>query len=87
MKYIIITLWIMLASCGGKYGVEQSGEGSVKIDIAFTFINQLDELCRDTIFIEDYETTRLYNKAVAECVIDLLNVFDMSWLENLVEVK
>ena len=84
MKWILLI--ILLCSCGGKYEVEQSGEGTVKLDVAFEFINQLDELCRDTIFIENYSSDRLYNKAVAECVIELLNVLDFSWLQEYMEV-
>jgi hypothetical protein len=78
MKIIIIVLSLLLLSCGGRYHVKQ--EGTVKVEIVYDFLNQLQGICEASFLIEDFETEELYNKAVAECIIKTLSLLDLSYL-------
>lgn len=78
MKIIVIIMFCL--NCGSKHLVEQSGEGIVKVDVVFEFLNQLEAICQDSFLPEDYETTALYNQAVADCVLNTLELLDLSYL-------
>ena len=78
MRKVIVIASILLFSCGGRYHVKQ--EGAVRVEIIYDFLDQLKEVCTDSFLIEDFETKELYNQAIANCVLETLQLLDLSWL-------
>ena len=80
MNKLILLLLAINLNCGGKYRVEQSGESQVKVDITFQFLEQLQSICQDSLIVSDFETYELYRQAVADCVLNTLELLDLSYL-------
>lgn len=79
MKQVVFGVILTLTGCGfngtqrfetndSNQGVTFSGTGSV--DINLTFIQQLIDLCRDSLLPSSYGSLQLYNQAVAQCVLN-----------------
>lgn len=70
MKYLITLLLISGCGFNGTQRLEVSGGTKSSFDINLTFIQELIQLCRDSLLPSDYASTQLYNQAVANCVLN-----------------
>lgn len=70
MKYLIAVLLISGCGFNGTQRVEILGGTKNTVDINLTFIQELIQLCHDSLLPSDYASTQLYNQAVAKCVLN-----------------
>ncbi len=81
-KLLIVSL--LLSSCGfsGDQKLTQQGESNTNVNIVFEFINQVQRLCAMETLRSDYETSALYDKAVAECTFSRLSTINLGSICN-----
>lgn len=69
MRILTILSLFLLVSCG--FNGDQkltTNDSNQNINVNLTFIQQLITLCQQKLLPQDYQTTQLYNQAVANCV-------------------
>lgn len=74
---------ILLSGCGirtndSKQEVIQSGESFTYIVVRLEFIEQMKQLCKESLLEENYANITLYNQAVAQCTFEKLTVLDIN---------
>jgi hypothetical protein len=80
MNKLLLVLLIATLNINCGYEIEQTGESQVKIDITFQFLEQLQAICQDSLIVSDFETIELYRQAVADCILNTLELLDLSYL-------
>lgn len=78
-KLSTLILLLLTASCGinGTQKVEQDGNSFTYIVVRLEYLEQIKALCQDANPIEGFETETLHKKAIAECTIENMNVFNI----------
>jgi len=79
MKYLLLTLPLLLISCGpssGRYDVIASGESRVTIEMGF--IAEINALCKQLNLESNFPSEELYNQAVAQCTFDKMSLVNIN---------
>ena len=84
MKYLLI-LSMLLVGCGKSTIKLEEPENPVTIDgdtysyviVRLEFIEQMRQICEDSLLPSEYETEELYDQAVAQCTLDSLSILNI----------
>ena len=84
MRLMISLSMLLLTGCGfsGNQQVSLGGTTNANINVVFDFIYQVEDLCKMQTLPENYATTELYNKAVADCTFSRLSTINLPSLCN-----
>ncbi len=78
MKSLIV-LSLLISGCGfnGNQLVTTQGTTYQDMSIIFGFIDQVKQLCRESLLQQNYTDQELYNQAVAQCTFDRLTAMNL----------
>jgi hypothetical protein len=88
VKYLLSLLFLI--SCGESTLKIEEPENPVLVDgdtysyviVRLEFIEEMRQLCEDSLLPNDYETEELYDQAVAQCTLDYLSILDIGAIEE-----
>lgn len=91
MKYILISLNLLLISCGSGTQTLQieapeddiiSGESYNYVIIRMEFITDIRKLCEDLYIESEFDNLHVYRQTVAECTFDKLSILNLDAINN-----
>lgn len=81
----LLAMCLLLLGCNSqiktndsKQEVVQSGESYTYIVVRLEFIEEMKKLCQESLLVEDYANTALYNQAVAQCTFDKFTILNVN---------
>lgn len=82
MKYLLTLFLIILVACSVKTNdseqkIVQSGASYTYVIVRLEFLQQIQQLCSDSLLPGDYASTELYKKAVADCTFDKISSLNL----------
>lgn len=79
MKRAALVMYLLLISACGFNGDQKVSvrDSNHNINVIFTFIQQIKDLCTAQTNPADYPTAFLYNKAIADCTFKNLSLLNM----------
>jgi hypothetical protein len=80
MKYLLPMMFLLMG-CGGVNGTQhitQDGESFTYVIIRLEFIEQIRQMCQDSILLTDYPTEILWKQEVAKCTFKNLSLVNIN---------
>jgi len=80
----LVAILLSILGCGkvetndSRQDVVQSGESFTYIVVRLEFIEQMKQLCKESLLEENYTSVQLYNQAIAQCTFEKLTVLSVN---------
>lgn len=78
MKYLLPLLFFV--GCG-EVGVKQKGESETIFKVELGYINDIKELCYDSVLTFDFPSEEARRQNIAECTLNNMQFFDIDFEE------